>query len=92
MATVVLAIGAITVLSRQRGDADRKLQGAAKAQIVKARLASQDPHLDGQSGQGPDLTAEEAKKLAGGLKELVNQLNGRIGRGGARGRKRVNQS
>jgi hypothetical protein len=40
---------------------------------VKARLASQDAHLDGQTGQTQELSDDEAQKLAGGLKDLVNQ-------------------
>jgi hypothetical protein len=73
VATVILAIGAISVLSRQRSEADRKAQAAAKAQVVNARLASQEVHLDGQTGQAQELTDDEAQKLTGGLKELVNQ-------------------
>lgn len=70
VATVLLAIGAITVLSRQ---ADRKSRLAAKAEIAKSDLASQDVHLNEQIGQPQQLTTDEAQKLAGGLKELVNQ-------------------
>lgn len=70
VATVVVAIGAITVLSRQ---SDRKSQLAAKTEIAKTKLASQDPYLNDQMGQPRELTADEAQKLAGGLKGLVNQ-------------------
>ena len=70
VATVVVAIGAITVLSRQ---SDRKSQLAAKAESAKTKLASQDPYLNDQMGQPRELTADEAQKLAGGLKGLVNQ-------------------
>jgi hypothetical protein len=70
VATVLFAIGAITVLSRQ---ADRKSRLAAKAEIAKTNLASQDVHLKEQMGQPQQLSADEAQKLAGGLKELVNQ-------------------
>ena len=70
VATVVVAIGAITVLSRQ---SDRKSQLAAKKEIANTKLASQDVHLNEQTGQPQQLTADEAQKLAGGLKELVNQ-------------------
>jgi hypothetical protein len=73
VATVILAIGAVSVLSRQRGEADRKSPLPARTDIVKAKLVSQDVHLDGPAGQQQQLTDEEARKLAGGLKELINQ-------------------
>ena len=73
VAIVVLAIGAITVLSRQRSEADRTAKLAAKTEIVKARMAAQDAHLDIQTGQAQELTPEEAQRLAGGLQGLVNQ-------------------
>ena len=72
VAIVVLAIGAITVLSRQRSEAERKAQMAAKTQIVSARLTSQDAHLDGQN-QPQELSADDAQKLGQGMSELVNQ-------------------
>jgi hypothetical protein len=65
---VVLAIGAITVLSRQ---SDRQSQMAAKTEIVKARIAAQDVSLT--TAQPQQLSAEEAQKIASGMKELVNQ-------------------
>jgi hypothetical protein len=64
---VVVAIGAITVLSRQ---SDKRAQAAAKAQIVNARMASQDVPVNSPPQQ---LSADEAQKLAAGMKELVNQ-------------------
>lgn len=70
VAIVLLAIGAITVLSRQ---ADLKSRVSPKPEIAKARLASQDVRLNEQMGQPQQLTADEAQKLAGGLKGLVNQ-------------------
>jgi hypothetical protein len=70
VAIVLLAIGAITVLSRQ---ADRNSRVSPKPEIAKAGLASQDVHLKEQMGQPQQLTADEAQKLAGGLKGLVNQ-------------------
>ena len=73
VAIMILAIGAISVLSRQRSEADKKTQKVAATQ-VNPKLASQDVHLDGQPEQAQQLTADEAKKLAAGLKDLVNQL------------------
>jgi hypothetical protein len=66
---VVLAIGAITALSRQADNS----QSAAKKAIVNARIAPQDVHLQDQAAQPEQLTDEEARKLAEGLKRLVNQ-------------------
>lgn len=68
VAIVVLAIGAITALSRQADNS----QSAAKKAIVNARIAPQDVHLQDQAAQ-QQLTDEEARKLAEGLKRLVNQ-------------------
>ena len=70
VAIVVVAIGAITVLSRQ---SDRKSQSAAKTEVTNTKLASQDVHLNDQGQQPQQLSVDEAQKLAGGLKELVNQ-------------------
>jgi hypothetical protein len=72
VAVVILAIGAITVLSRQKTDAGKSVQKAA-ATPVKAKLAPQDIHQDGPTAQAQPLTDDEAQKLAGGLKQLVNQ-------------------
>ena len=70
VAVVILAIGAISVLSRQRSEADRKAQMAAKTQMVNARLAPQDVQ---QTGNEQQLTSDEAQKIAAGMRELVNQ-------------------
>ncbi len=72
VATVILAAGAITVLSRQSAETRRELQMADKSKVVNSKLAHQDPHLTDDSGR-QDLTAEDAQKLGAGLKELVNQ-------------------
>jgi hypothetical protein len=72
VATVILAIGAISVLSRQRSEADRKSQKAA-ATTMNTKLAPQDLHQDGPTAQAQQLTDAEAQKLASGLKDLVNQ-------------------
>ena len=72
VATVILAIGAISVLSRQRSEADKRSPKTA-ATPVNPKLAQQDIHLDGQTDQAQQLTDAEAEKLASGLKELVNQ-------------------
>ncbi len=69
VAIVVLAIGAITALSRQADNS----RSAAKKAIVNARMAPQDFHLQDPTAQQQQLTDEEARKLADGLKRLVNQ-------------------
>lgn len=71
-AVVIMAIGAITVLSRQRADAERKAQMANKTEFVKSQHAAQDQAVNSES-QAQELTPEEAQKLAAGMKELVNQ-------------------
>lgn len=69
LAALVLAAASVTVISRQRARAaERQTQMAEKTNFVKA--AHQDAQLTAES---PDLTAEEAQKLAAGLKDLVNQ-------------------
>ena len=72
VAVVILAIGAISVLSRQRSEADKKSQKVA-ATTMNTRLAPQDLHQDGPAAQAQPLTEEEAQKLADGLKGMVNQ-------------------
>ncbi len=41
--------------------------------LVTVNVAGQDLKVDGQTGQIQPLTPEEARKLAAGLKQLVNQ-------------------
>jgi len=72
VAVVILAIGAISVLSRQRSESDKKSQKVA-ATTMNTGLAPQDLHQDGPTTQAQPLTEEEAQKLAGGLKGMVNQ-------------------
>jgi hypothetical protein len=75
--TAILAIAAVTVVSRQRvratgtGDPERSLQTTKKSDFLK--IGAQNMKVDRQTGQMKELTPDEAQKLAGGLKELVNQ-------------------
>ena len=80
IATVILAIAAVTVVSKQQ----TKRTGATEVKkskksvtknpnLVTMKVAGQDVHVDSQTGQIAELTPEEAKKLAAGLKQLVNQ-------------------
>lgn len=81
VATVILAIAAVTVVSRQKarateaGEAERSLQVAknSKGNFVKVKVAGQDVEVDSQTGQIKSLTPEEAQRLAAGLKQMVNQ-------------------
>ena len=79
VATAILAIAAVTVVSRQKaratGASARSLQVAKKSQgnLVKVKVAGQDVQVDSQTGQIQELTPEEAQKLAAGLKQMVNQ-------------------
>ena len=77
--TVVMAIAVVTVASRQRARSteaaqpERSAQVANKSNFVKVQVAGQEVEVDSQTGQIRELTPEEARKLAAGLKELANQ-------------------
>lgn len=81
VAAVILAIAAVTVLSRQKarateaGEAARSLQVARnpKGNFVTVKVGGQDVEVDSQTGQIKALTPEEAQRLAAGLKQMVNQ-------------------
>jgi hypothetical protein len=79
VATVILAIAAVTVASRQKAttnqpaEAVRSAQMAKKSNFVTVKVAGQDVQVDGQTGQIQPLTPEEAQKLAVGLGQMVNQ-------------------
>jgi hypothetical protein len=80
VATAILAIAAVTVVSRQKASAgarepERSLQVAKKSKgnFVTVKVAGQDVEVDSQTGQMKELTPEEARKLAAGLKQMVNQ-------------------
>jgi hypothetical protein len=72
-AIVVIAIAAVTVVSRQPADGPPKATSeAAATKYMKVKAAGQDVQVD-QSGQIKPLTQEEAQKLADGLKDLLNK-------------------
>lgn len=83
IATAVLAIAAVTVVSRQRtsitrpDEVDQTVQVAkspdASPDMVTVNVAGQDVQVNGKTGQIKPLTQEEARKLAAGLKQMVNQ-------------------
>jgi hypothetical protein len=82
VAITILVIGTVTALSMQI----RQTKGGAKLEGRKAQMANhprknyvtidaagQTVAVDGQTGQARPLTPEEARRLAEGIKELVNQ-------------------
>jgi hypothetical protein len=83
-AIAVVAIAAVTVVSRQsaRGSEARKIDGPqnlttsvsgpADKKYLKVQAAGQDVPVD-QTGQVKPLSPEEAQKLAGSLKHLLNK-------------------
>jgi hypothetical protein len=85
VATLILAISAVSVLSRQNAKStESKKQEAAlvtppTAATAKARnyatvrVGGQDVQVDSQTGKIQPLTPEEAKKLAEGLKPMLNK-------------------
>lgn len=81
VAMVILAIAAVTVLSRQTAkvqEPSEQEKGAAvtkktKKNIVTVEVAGQQVQVDSQTGQVQELTPEEAQKMAAGLKQLINK-------------------
>ena len=81
VATLVLGISAVTVLSRQTGRA-KESKNPQTASIVPAKpnknfvtmkVGGQDVKVDSQTGEIQPLTPQEAAKLAEGLKPMLNQ-------------------
>ena len=82
VATAILVIGAITVISRQAvkvkeesNTQERRppVTKAANRNYVTVKVAGRDVQVDSQTGQIKELTPEEAQKLAAGLKQVINQ-------------------
>src|SRR5215212_3934644 len=79
-AIVVLALAAITVVSRQSASGGETnspqtatTSPAANKKFTTMRVAGQDVQVDSQTGQIKPLTPEEARKLADGLKVMLNK-------------------
>jgi IMP dehydrogenase/GMP reductase len=83
VAIILLAIGALTVISRQtakvkasgvpeKGVAPMASSNADK-RFVTMEVAGQKVLVDPQTGRVQDLTPEEAQRLARGLKGMVNK-------------------
>lgn len=79
VAMAILAIAAVAAISRQKalatgpGEGERSLQVTQKSNFRTVKLAGQDVQVNSQTGQIKRLTPEEARKLAAGLKQMVNQ-------------------
>ena len=81
VATAILAIAAVTVISRQKASSKEPAQPGrsvqmspkSKGNFVTMKVAGQDVQVDSQTGQMKELTPEEAQKLAAGLKKMINQ-------------------
>lgn len=83
VATAIIAIGAVTVVSRQAAkvkanDQEMRSLVANKADktdgnFVTVKVAGQDVQVDPQTGRMQELTPEETQKMAAGLKQMVNQ-------------------
>ena len=78
--TAILAIAAVTVVSKQQtkrtgvSDSKKSTKTVTKnPNLIPVKIAGQDVHVNSQTGQMRELTPEESRKLAAGLKQLVNQ-------------------
>lgn len=75
-AIVLLTLGGVAAVSRQTHPVETRKQlnaFVAEKNYVTVSVAGQNVQVDSQTGQIKPLTAEEAQKVAQGLKELVNQ-------------------
>lgn len=88
VATVILAIAAVTVISRQNGRVKEASSNQAKTappattttapvaanrNYVTVKVAGQNVQVDSQTGQIKELTPEEAQRMAAGLKQELNR-------------------
>jgi len=83
MAIAIVAIAAVTVVSRQNAKVNEAknpqrttvVTNSTKSQgkFVTVKVAGQDVQVDSQTGQMKELTPEEAQKMAAGLKKMINQ-------------------
>jgi len=80
LATLILGVSTVTVLSRQTGLAKEWKPETASIvpkkpnkNYVTMKVAGQDVQVDSQTGEIQQLTPEEAEKLAAGLKPMLNQ-------------------
>jgi len=72
----VLSIAVVTVVSRQRttaNDAGTTLEKSSRENFVTVKVAGQEVQVNSQTGQVRELTPDEARKLADGLKRMINK-------------------
>lgn len=78
-ATAVIATGAATVVSRQKageqssGPVGKAPATSANRSYVTVKVAGQEVQVDSQTGRMKELTLEEAQRLAGSLRQEINQ-------------------
>jgi len=77
LAVALLAIGAVSAVSRQLVAANQASQKAStdatSKKYITARVAGQDVQIDSQTRQIKPLTPEEAQQLADKLKVMLNK-------------------
>ena len=75
VAMAIIAAGAATVVSRQNSKQSASPKAATAANTrtnVIVTTGAQEAQLEGQAGQMKQLTPEEARKRADGLKQMIN--------------------
>lgn len=78
LALVVLAIGAISAVSKQlvsgkqSGDNSTSKESTTK-KYMTVKIAGQDVQVDSQTGKVKPLNAQESEQLAAGLKKMLNK-------------------
>jgi 3-isopropylmalate dehydratase small subunit len=83
MTIAIVAIAAVTVVSRQKArvnEANNPKETTVVANASKSpsnfrtvKVAGQDVQVDPQTGQIQKLTPEETQRMAAGLKKMINQ-------------------
>jgi hypothetical protein len=79
LAIVVIAIGAITVISRQGGASAKSATPTHASQTVQnqkyltVKVAGQEVQVNPQTGQVRQMTPEQAQRLADSLKTMLNK-------------------
>jgi hypothetical protein len=81
LTTIALVIAAGTVVSTQRAMSNQASEVHQSSQVperstgnfVTVKVAGQEVQVDSQTGQVKQLPPDEARKLAAGLKQMVNQ-------------------
>ena len=77
LALVVLAIGAISAVSKQlvnrKAENTAALRDSNGKRYTTVKVAGQDVQVDSQTGKVKPLNAQESEQLAGGLKKMLNK-------------------